>query len=519
MASAAVTVSCATGSTTATTGTDGKFSVSITGGALPCVLTATSSDKSLELHSLIPGTSSGSASATANITPLSELLIAKYAGTDPKAFVTGFTATTAIKASDITTAQTALLNTLKTAGVDTSKAADILAGTIVAGSKTDYDGVLEQLKTTLTNAGATLTDLSSAVQNSSKSSDTTTGATLATLLAPAASDCPGLKTGKLRVVNFNTTDPAQASYQVSVDAAALTATVGSTQYVLSKNAACDYTAKAPGATDTRVLVSRSGMAVLLQTGGVSGVAIPDQQLDIASLAGSYNRVNFSKGFDTFIGDFGVTKFRAGGYNGPADGSDNGIYNCPSGYGACTADTQKKGTLKANTAGGFDYVEPTGVTSTRGFAFRSAAGRTFILGWDPSSGAVSVLTSQDKLPLPAVGKASSFWQFTVKPATGVSAVTEDANTVTKVDATAGAVTRQYSATTNDGHFDTLAFNPVDATSLSFAGARYRDPKLCTDSLGAAYTKCSSAIQLPFEGIVVTVSTVNTNRFMSVSIDKP
>lgn len=519
MANAAITISCAAGTATATAGTDGKFSASITGGALPCVLTATSSDKSLELHSLIPGTSTGSASATANITPLSELLIAKYAGTDPKAFVTGFSAVTAIKASDITTAQTALLGTLKTAGVDTTKAADILAGAIVAGSKTDYDGVLEQFKATLASAGASLTDLSTAVQSASKSSDTTAGATLTTLLAPAASDCPGLKTGTLRVVNFDTTDPAQASYRVSVDAAGLTATVGSTKFTLTKNAACDYTASAAGATATRVLVARSGMAVLLQSGGVSGVAIPEQRLDVAALAGSYNRVTYAKGFDSFIGDFGVTKFRADGYNGPADGSDSGIFNCPAGYGACTADTQKKGTLKPNSAGGFDYVEPTGTVSTRGFAFRSASGRTFILGWDPVSGAVNVLTSQDKLTLPTAGKVSNFWQFTVRPATGIGAVTEDSNTVAKVDATAGTVTRQYSATTNDGHFDTLAFNPVDATQLSFAGARYRDPKLCTDAQGAAYAKCSSVIQLPFEGIVVTVSTVNANRFVAVSIDKP
>lgn len=519
MANAAITVTCATGSTTTTSGTDGTFKISITGGALPCVLTATSSDKSLELHSVVPGTSTGSASATANITPLSELLIAKYAGTDPKAFVTAFTASTVIKPADVTTAQTALLNTLKTAGVDTTKASDILAGSIVAGSKTDYDGVLEQLKSTLSGAGATLTDLTAAVQSTSKSSDVTTGATLTTVLAPAASDCPGLKTGKLRVVNFETTDPALASYVVSVDAAALTATVGSTKYTLAKNAACDYTASATGATATRVLVARSGLAVLLQSGGVAGVAIPDQQLDVAALAGSYNRVSFSKTFDTFIGDFGVTKFRADGYNGPADGSDRGIFNCPQGYGQCTEDVQKKGTLKPNTAGGFDYVDPNDPQSTRVFAFRNAAGRVFMLGWEPATGLVHVLASQDKLALPAVGKASSFWQFTVRPATGISAVTEDSNTVTKVDSTAGTVTRQFSTSTNDGHFDTLAFNPVDATQLSFAGARYRDPALCTDAQGAAYTKCSRVVSLPFEGVVVTVSTVNSNRFLSVSIDKP
>lgn len=519
MAKAAISVSCATGTGTATSGDDGKFTVTITGGALPCVLTAKSSDGSLELHSVAPGTSTGSASATANVTPLSELLIAKYAGTDPKTFVTGFTASTAIKSTDIATAQTALLGTLKAAGVDTTKASDILAGTLVAGSKTDYDGVLEQLKTTLANAGTNLAELTTAVTNTNKSSGTTSDATITTVLAPAASDCPGLKTGKLRVVSFETTDPALASFQVSVDAAKLTATIGSTTYTLTKKAACRYTASATGAASTDVLVARSGMAVLLQSGGVSGVAIPDQQLDVAALAGSYNRVTYSHNFDTEIGDFGVTKFRADGYNGPADGTDKGIFNCPKGYGQCVEDTQKKGTLKPNAAGGFDYVDPNDPQPTRVFAFRNAAGRVFMLGWEPGTGTVHVLSSQAALALPAVGKVASFWQFTVRPTTGLSPVTEDANTVTKVDTTAGLVTRQFSSTTNDGHFDTLAFNPVDATQLSFTGARYRDPALCTDAQGAAYTKCSRVVSLPFEGLVVTVSTVNTNRFMSVSIDKP
>jgi hypothetical protein len=44
MPSAAINATCGSASGTATTATDGTYMVKITGGSLPCVLTATSSD-------------------------------------------------------------------------------------------------------------------------------------------------------------------------------------------------------------------------------------------------------------------------------------------------------------------------------------------------------------------------------------------------------------------------------------------------------------------------------------------
>jgi len=494
MAGASVTVSCASGSALVTADAKGVYTVSIAGGALPCVLTAKSTDGLIELHSVAAGT--GQADTTSNITPLSELLLAKLAGTDPKTYVASFTSSTAISTADVGTAQTALLQTLTAAGLDVSAVTDIVGGTLSAGSGTGYDGALDKLQTAISTAGTTLAELTTAVSTTSTAGSSTSTSTVTTVLAAASSDCPGLKTGTLRMIDFND----GWNEKIVVDATALTVTASGTKYTLTKNAACDYTVNDDAST--RVLVARSGMAVLLQgtgTGGVAGVAIPEQALDVAALAGTYDRVQYGNAFDAEVGDFGTTVFAANGANGLS-------VNCPLGFGKCAEDTQSKGTLVANADGGFDYME-NGASQARAFAFRNAAGRTFIIAQSPD-GTVTVLASQTSLTLPDVGKSTSFWQFTVNAA-GLGAVTEESNTVTAVDATAKTVTRQFAS---DSHFDAITFD------TPFTGTRYRAPNACTTSAGGALN-CSGVIQMPLGGIVLSVSSVPTKHFITVSIDKP
>jgi hypothetical protein len=494
MANAAVKVNCSAGSATATAGANGTFSVTITNGALPCVLTATSSDGATELHSVAAGT--GHADTTSNITPLSELLVARLSGTDPKTFVTGFGTATTIATADVTAAQTALLQTLTAAGLDTSSVSDIVGGALTAGSGTGYDGVLDKLKTTVANAGTTLADLTSAIASTSKLGSSTGNSTIGTVLAPAASDCAGLKTGTLRVLDFSN----GSNGLVQVDAAALTATLGGVKYTLKKNAACDYTANDTAAT--RVLVSRSGIAVLLQGSGLSGnvvVAIPEQKLDVAALAGSYGRVQYGGTvFDPTVGDFGDTEFAADGQNGLS-------MNCPQGYGSCVQDKQSKGQLVANANGGFDYME-NGASQARVFAFRNSSGRMLLVGME-SDGTFIALAGKEKVALPALNRVASFWQFNVNSA-GLSAATEDSNTITAVDATAGTAARKF---TSDGHSDTLSYN------APFDGNRYRATNACTSSSGGAFN-CNGVVQLPYGGLVLSVSSVPGKHFLSVSIDK-
>ncbi len=496
MAGASVTVSCASGSALVTADAKGVYTVSITDGALPCVLTAKSADGLIELHSVAAGT--GHADTTSNITPLSELLLAKLAGTDPKTYVASFTSSTAISTADVGAAQTALLQTLTAAGLDVSAVTDIVGGTLSAGTGTGYDGALDKLQTAISTAGTTLGELTTAVSTTSTVGSSTSTSTVTTVLAAASSECPGLKTGTLRMIDFND----GWNDKIAVDATALTVTAGGTKYTLTKNAACDYTVNDD--VSTRVLVARSGMAVLLQgtgtgTGGVAGVAIPEQALDVAALAGTYDRVQYGTTFDPEVGDFGTTVFASNGANGLS-------VNCPLGFGKCAEDTQSKGTLVANANGGFDYME-NGASQARAFAFRNAAGRTFIIA-QGLDGTVTVLASQASLTLPEVGKSTSFWQFTVN-ASGLNPVTEESNTVTAVDATAKTVTRQFAS---DSHFDTITFD------APFAGTRYRATNACTTSAGGALN-CNGVVLMPLGGMVLSVSSVPTKHYTTVSIDTP
>ena len=493
MASASIKVACAAGTATATADANGVYTVTITDGALPCVVTATSSDGLLELHSVAPGT--GHADTVANVTPLSELLVAKLSGGDPKAFVTGFTSTTTINPADLSSAQAALLQTLSAAGINVTGLGDIVSGAITAGSGAGYDGVLDQLQALLTGAGTTLGELTVAVSTTASAGGDTSASTVATVLAPAASDCPGMKSGKWRVVDFANAE----NFVVQFDAAALTASADGATFPMTKNAACDYTI-ADG-SNTRMLVTRSGLAVLVTPGvdGGAGVAMPEQKLDVAALAGTYDRVQYGAEFDTEAGDFGTTVFAADGQNGLS-------VNCPLGYGNCVEDTQSKGALVANANGGFDYME-NGASQARVFAFRTPAGRTLLLG-QGSDGTVIVLAAKDRLEMPTVGRVASYWQFTVNGA-GLGAVSEDSNTVTTVDAAAGTYVRQFAS---DGHVDTIALN------APFDGTRYRAVNACASSTGGAYA-CNATVQLPFGGLVLSVSAVPTKHFITVSLDKP
>ncbi|HSI49869.1 MAG TPA: hypothetical protein VLA61_16475 [Ideonella sp.] len=493
MANAAIQVTCAAGSATATANANGVYTVSITDGTLPCVLTATSADLLTALHSIAAGT--GTADTTSNITPLSELLVAQLSGTDPKTFVDGFTATTAISAADVTTAQTSLLLTLTAAGIDTTNVSDIVGGALSAGSGTGYDGVLDHLGSAISAAGTTLAELTTAVSTTSASGGDTSSATLGTVLAPAASDCAGLKSGTLRVLDF----AGGENFLIQIDAVALTAKSADGTYSLTRNATCDYTINDGSAT--RALVSRSGLVVLLTgTGadGAAGLAIPEQKLDVAALAGQYTRVQYGPEFDSSVGDFGDTEFSASGQNGVSN-------NCPQGHGHCVVDSSSKGALVANAEGGFDYMEG-GVSQDRVFAFRNSTGRNLLVAQAPD-GTVTLLAAKETAALPEVGRVSAYWQFQINNS-GLGAVTEDSNTVTAVDTSAGKVTRQFAS---DSHTDTLSYN------APFTGMRYREANGCASSTGGAYT-CSGNVQMVYGGVVVSVSSAPTKRFMSVSVIK-
>ena len=88
VAGAEVQASCRVGSGSAKAAADGRYQLKIAGGALPCVLRATDPRDQSRWHSV--SSSASVSSATVNITPLTEMLLARLAGQDPASYFDRF---------------------------------------------------------------------------------------------------------------------------------------------------------------------------------------------------------------------------------------------------------------------------------------------------------------------------------------------------------------------------------------------------------------------------------------------
>lgn len=498
LSGAAVNMTCASGSGAATTATDGSYSVTIRGASLPCVLTATSSNSKVILHSVVPGAGASSSNATAHITPLTELLVAQLSGQDPALFVSAFGPTTAVSAAAVSSAQSALVSVLKNAGFDPSSVGDFIAGAIAAGSHQGYDAILDNLQSTIASANTSLSELSAAIANSTGST-TAAASTLGTILAPANADCTSLKSGDHRLIKLSDGSAKLAT----VDATKLTVAISGTTYQLTKGAtSCDFSLNDPNST--RVLVAKSGLAVWTSGSGTTGtiaLSMPAQTMDPSVINGAYNYALISGSPQNQFGTHGYTK-----------GVTTSATNCLSGYGSCAVDTVTPyGHLAATPDGGADWIDDGSQAGTAQFhavGFRNAQGNILwiatVLG---QGGGVGVFVPQTTLPLPPVGTASAFWQRIVDNTTGLSAVTEDSHTITALNGS--TVTRTFAS---DSHSDVLSFNDP------FNGMRHRAANACTTSTGAAQN-CSATLQLPMGGMTLAWSGSGASYRVSISVTKP
>ena len=170
---ATVTAKCQTGSGSATTLPDGNYQLAISGGVLPCVLEVVNPANSGKLHSVAIGSG---VTATANITPLTEMLTARVLGNDPAAFFAAFDATVASRAITPATVQAAQTDvTLVLAGtIDTSGISSFVSTALKPATTTNtaggdaQDKLLDALKTKLNSAQLTqvTTALAQAVSTS-----------------------------------------------------------------------------------------------------------------------------------------------------------------------------------------------------------------------------------------------------------------------------------------------------------------------------------------------------------------
>ncbi len=485
-----VTAKCATGAQTGTTGSDGSYTLSITDGVLPCVLEASSG--STTLHSLASGSGT---TATANITPVTELVVAQLSGQDPATFFAGTTAGSASIASTVTTdavaaASQSVVQTLAAAGLDTTAVGDPLTGTLAAGSGSGYDGVLDTLGSTLASSGATLATLTATVAANSPASTTATSTTAssseaastsllpaALLLKPKAASCDALRNGGYRFLvakpsaSTNPGDPVTTTGNATMDvnaAAGPTWNFGDGTMTLTPVAGenCHYTVAGTDGLAGEIVISPSGYAVgrlsNTWTDGESApdaawrmaIAIPTQAMTLADLAGKWNGFGWEANAAGNIVDPGLVTVDAAGAasitcstNDPATPEAN-----------CTDVSHS--TFAANADGGFDlsFSDGTVVHKLRAWGFRAGNGTTVVTILR-ADGGVHILTPYRTLSNASVGDTHKAWNVALNNAfVANDALAYNRFEITGVDASTGSLTRTVTAlASNVSHSQTLQVN--------------------------------------------------------------
>ena len=455
---ATVTAKCATGTGTATSNGTGGYTLTITDGALPCVLEATASDASLVLHSVATGSADN---ATANITTLTELLVAQLSGQNPAEYMASLDTSTlaaAVTTTTVSTAQTAVVSTLSAAGVDASSIGNMVTGTLAAGTGAGYDGVLDNLQAAITSAGTTLAELTTTVATTAAGStpSTTPAATPDTnslpadlLLRPQASNCAAVRGTTYRALQFKPSDTTNANDAVtttdtfSFDTATLTATYsdGSTEtWTAAGN--CLYTLDGGQSTIT---VSPAGVMVgRMWNASTSnyrmGMAFPAQAQAVATLEGSWNMLgwenNNNLSWGVNAGTFGVN---SAGALTSAKCFEEAISTVES---ACTTSTTLLPVFSANANGGFDLTstDSADVWKDRVFAYRPGNGDLMLVMLN-AKGQVNLATKVRTLGVPTVGEATTSWNITVNAGLlAVDALSANINTILTSNADTGAFTR-------------------------------------------------------------------------------
>ena len=533
LANATVNITCAAGAESTTSKPDGSYSVDIKNITLPCALKAASSDGTTVLYSVTSATATSSNTQVANITPLTQLLVANLAGTEPAAFFSNFSASTASNVTDsaIGAAQTAVLSTLSNAGIDVAglTSTNLVSGALVAGSSTNaYDVALEALGAKLTSSGTTLATLTTAVVNTAPAATSTTTANVASLpaallLKTADNNCSALRSGDYWAITPVMGGNIASQYtSASYNASNKTATnlVGNSTVFSNASTACRYNLAADSLSD--IVVSQAGVMVARYRDGNGvfrlGYAIPKQTIALSELAGTWNGLGFERN------DAG-TSYAGNAFTATisSTGVVSDVVSC---NGASTSSTCSAETVtinfSSNSAGGFDLIgsDAGGTWTDRVFAYRAGNGDLMMLEVT-GNGSVSVFTKKRTLSLPTVntvqGASWSIRTFSTLVANPL-AISYPA-TVTAVDSGAGSYTRTVNLA--DGKVD---YSETILQNAPRAGYNFRATGSTTSVLDSRTVNIRERTSLGLRGMGVSVQSVPVQTGISsagfqMSVDQP
>lgn len=420
MANAAVSLKCVGGKGSATTGADGRYSVTLAAGAaLPCVLAATTASETL--HSLATG--SGSA-VHANITPATDLVVAQLSGGVPATYYAGYdgssNAAAALSSSAVAAASTAVLATLKAGGVDFGSAGDLISGELTAGSGGNaYGQALVALSTAMTSSGTTQAALQGAVAQGSGHAPAATLSNTASLpadllLKAKAPNCGALRSATYRAVDFSAyRDESTPSGTFTLDAATLKVTMGVGEPVtLVPSGTCRYQMDGldVAVTAAGVLVMRGKGDDYSASNYYLSIAFPEQSHTLAELAGDWNTISYDRDADGAPLTLGTSTATI-----DANGKVPGLLNCAGLTGTCTAATEAERaalTLSVNGSGGGFTFAGNGWTD-RTFVYRAGGGELMAVSVN-GSGGITLLTRKVARTAPAVGTVSDALNYYTSP---------------------------------------------------------------------------------------------------------
>ncbi|MBS0451560.1 MAG: hypothetical protein JSS14_09620 [Proteobacteria bacterium] len=495
LANASVAVKCANAQGTATTDASGKYSLKLTGGALPCVIEVTGEQGgvAVTLHSLAEAGStdsgSGTTSAAANVTPLTEMIVAQLSAGLPSDLFAAFGSGATVSSEQLVAATNAVLSAIKDAtGIDLGTIDPFKAPLVAATSSAPsggnlYDNLLDQLGAKVSIEA--LPQVVNQIANSSGSGSGTAGlgeVMQAAQKGPLAG-CPVAASGTYRLLDhYGRTSVAELDFSAmtykSLD--------GQSSYALRADSTtpCQFTGDGTRGTDSVHMdfaMGNAGLAVYrsqnLTTGRDSvGYLFPVQSHTKAEMVGEWTMLHAGfvpsedswSGFGHWIGKLTF-------------GADDKIQVCDIDYrnapGTCVPETDANLTLSARADGGFDVNgDP---LAPQFFGYRSPSGALTVFGTTNPEGinintndqSHFILTKHQVQAVPAVGTVSKYFdvQFIRQMVNGawanvVAAPVPDATTITSVDG--NTVTRERAS---DKRKDTVHYNqPLPGLRLRDAG---------------------------------------------------
>lgn len=454
---------CATGTGTATSNSDGSYSVSVSGGVQPCILKATDPITKVELHSIVEA-----GATTANITPVTNLVVANTIGDDPSTAFTSFNSTTQSKitSTNISTAVSRVQAITAALGTDADMTGvDVMKGTMTAAtgdaSGDATDKKIDALMAALAAADKKITDLTTQVKTLTDAS--TASSTVTSVVGNAQyslANCPYARSGDIWVMDLIGSLPG--AWNLDFQNMRLKKLADNSTYAItlkrdSNNnlVPCAFTASISGQT-LEYRISTGGVGIWINSTDF-GITVPAQKnaaLTNASFAGTYPAMGFIKGKTNSL-RLGLP-FR---FEIKTDGTIDG-YSCdltkalPDCNTAATASSDpvtctavSNGTLSCTSLGGIAATAVLYVSGNQATMFMAVTNMTV---GSAAYGGLIAMTKASDLKLPSVGKtaeAGIVWTAGVQ--SGGSSLTTSssyASKVESVDATANSFVTSYTGST-------------------------------------------------------------------------